>query len=153
MWLLNIIKIHNLTSIVWLVNHADMISDQGEVSNSHRLINETSSVSGYKNWTAHVSWQECGKSLMSYSVSLIVMDSSIPDNCSSTLHYGIKNLLLVSYGCRDRAMWDIVHANNFDIRDIFKKMIWQIQKSGAFNDCQVNLLDTKSFKNIVCCLL
>lgn len=64
---------------------------------------------------------------MSDPVTFIVVDSTVPDDCASTLHYSIEDLLFVSNSCWNGAVRNVMHAHNLHILDILKKMRGQIK--------------------------
>jgi hypothetical protein len=72
------------------VNHADVISNEGKISDSHLLIDEASGIGSDEYRTYKVSGQESRERLMMHSVALIVVNAPIPNNSPSALHHSIK---------------------------------------------------------------
>lgn len=141
------------TSIVGFVDHANVVSNQSQVSDSHSLINEASRVGSNEYTASHIGWKICREGLMSDPVTFIVVDSTIPDDSASTLHYSIEDLLFVSNSCWNGAVRNVMHAHNLHILGIFKKMRGQIKHAWSFHDREIYLVDTESLQYIVCCFL
>lgn len=104
--------------------HADMISDEGKISDSHLLVDETSCISSNEDRASHVGREKSRESLLMYSVTLIIVNASIPYNSLSALHFSIQDILFVSDGSRYGAVRNIIEADYFDsVTSLSEEMI------------------------------
>lgn len=97
-----------LTSINNLVDHAQVLIDQGNISYLHLLVDKTSGVSCDEDRTSHEGRDIGWESLMGNSVSFIVMDSAIPNNGSFSLEETVQDFLFVADCSWNGTVWDII---------------------------------------------
>ena len=81
---------------------------------------------------------------MCYSVSLIVVDPSIPNDRSLSVDEPVKNALFMTNGSRDRTVRDLRHVNDDGVWD---EVGGNVKEPRSFNNRDVNLVDSQFFKD------
>lgn len=113
-----------ITSIIRFVSHVDVVCDESQVSNLHLLVDEACCIGRDEDWTTKICRKISGKSLVRYSVALVVVDSAIPNNRLLALKDTIKDLLFVTDCSRNRAVWYIIQTDDHWVRN---EVLWKVK--------------------------
>ena len=76
-------------SVIRFINHANVVSDECEVTNRHLLIDKSSGICRDEDRAAHVGRKISRECLLRYSVSLIVVNATIPYYGAAALHHRV----------------------------------------------------------------